>query len=216
MYDNVCKFLAEEFPTEIATWLLGEPVPLAELSPKELSLEPIRTDSLILRQSTSLVLHAEFQTKPESDIPFRMADYRLRVYRRYPGKTMQQVVIYLRESASPLVYQNSFTLEKTQHQFEVIRLWEQPTELFLQSPGLLPFAVLTAGENKADVLREVSAKIEAIGEGRQQSNIAAASSILAGLVLEKDLIQRVLRQEIMRESVIYQEIKLEGKQEGLV
>lgn len=43
----------------------------------------------------------------------------------------------------------------------MIRLWEQPTELFLQSPGLLPFAVLTAGElqeNKTDVLREVASK----------------------------------------------------------
>ncbi|GBF80783.1 PEP-CTERM sorting domain-containing protein [Aphanothece sacrum] len=51
MYDNICKFIVEEFSIDIATWLLGEPVELVELSPKELSLEPIRADSLILRQS---------------------------------------------------------------------------------------------------------------------------------------------------------------------
>ena len=84
MYDNICKFLAENFPTDLATWLLGEPIHLTELSAKELSLEPIRADALILQQSEELVLHAEFQTAPDAEIPFRMADYRLRVYRRFP------------------------------------------------------------------------------------------------------------------------------------
>ncbi len=62
MYDNICKFLAEEFTEDIATWLLGYPVALTELSPTELAVEPIRADSLILLASESLVLHLEFHT----------------------------------------------------------------------------------------------------------------------------------------------------------
>ena len=58
MYDNICKFLAETFPNDMATWLLGKSVYLTELSPQELSLEPIRADSLILQQSDELVLGA--------------------------------------------------------------------------------------------------------------------------------------------------------------
>jgi predicted transposase/invertase (TIGR01784 family) len=95
MFDNICKFLAETFSTDFAVWLLGEAIPLTELSPSELSLEPIRADALILLQSDQVVLHIEFQTEPKSDIPFRIADYRLRTYRRFPQKRMQQVVIYL-------------------------------------------------------------------------------------------------------------------------
>ncbi len=34
------------------------------------------------------------------DIPFRMLDYRVRVYRRYPDKTMRQVVVYLQPTNS--------------------------------------------------------------------------------------------------------------------
>ncbi len=49
---------------------------------------------------------------------------------------------------------------------------------------------------------------------RQQTNVAAATSILAGLVLEKDIIRGILREEIMQESVIYQDIKAQGKAEG--
>lgn len=37
MYDNICKFLAETFPDDVATWLLGRSVQLSQLSPKELS-----------------------------------------------------------------------------------------------------------------------------------------------------------------------------------
>jgi hypothetical protein len=66
------------------------------------------------------------------------------------------------------------------------------------------------------VLTQVAQAVEAITNQQQQKNIAAASSILAGLVLKKDVIRKILRSEIMRESVIYQEILEEGKVEGKV
>ncbi|MEH2106449.1 MAG: hypothetical protein V7K43_09345 [Nostoc sp.] len=42
MFDNVCKFLAETFSSDFATWLLGESITLAELSPSELEKEIIQ------------------------------------------------------------------------------------------------------------------------------------------------------------------------------
>lgn len=213
MFDNLCKFLVENFSSDFATWLLGEPIALTELSPKELSIEPIRADALILRQSEEIVLHIEFQTQPDKNIPFRMTDYRLRVYRRFPGKRMRQVVVYLQKTDSELVQQTTFTLEETFHRFQVIRLWEQPTEIFLQTPGLLPFAVLSNTSNKTNTLQKVAAQIDNISDKRTQSNLAASTFILAGLVLEEEEIKRLLRRDIMRESVTYQSIKDEGSQE---
>ena len=214
MYDNICKFLAENFKDDLATWLLGSPIKLTELSPTELSNEPIRADSLILLQSDELVLHIEFQTDPDKDIPFRVLDYRIRGYRRFPHKKMRQIVIYLRKTESELVNENSFRLENTYHQFDVIRLWEQPTDKFMTVPGLLPFAVLSQTKDPTMVLTQVAQAVEAITNQQQQKNIAAASSILAGLVLKKDVIRKILRSEIMRESVIYQEILEEGEAKG--
>jgi predicted transposase/invertase (TIGR01784 family) len=223
MFDNVCKFLAESFSRDFAQWLLGEPIELTQLRPAELSVEPIRADALILLESEEIVLHLEFQTQPDAEMPFRMADYRLRLYRRYPHKGMRQVVIYLKPTGSPLVRQNVFAIPGTRHEFEVIRLWEQPQEDLLQFPGLFPLAVLSRTENRAKTLAEVAQRIENLPNRREQSNVAAATAILAGLVLEKKLIRQVLREEIMRESVIYQEIvaeatakgKAEGKAEGI-
>jgi predicted transposase/invertase (TIGR01784 family) len=212
MFDNICKFLAENFRDDLVTWLLGNPVKLTELKPTELSSEPIRADSLILLQSEDLVLHTEFQTDADETMPFRMLDYRVRVYRRYPLKEMRQVVIYLRPTNSDLVKQNSFRLSKTYHEFEVIRLWETPTEPFLQHPGLLPFAVLSQTNEPTMILGRVAQAIEDIADRNIKSNLTTASAILAGLVMPKDIIQRIFRSDIMQESVIYKEIYSEGQQ----
>lgn len=214
MFDSICKFLVENFASDFATWLLGEPITLTKLSPSELSLEPIRADALILLHSEEVVLHLEFQTQPKAEIPFRMIDYRLRVYRRFPQKRMRQVVIYLQQTNSELVQQTTFTLEDTFHRFQVIRLWEQQTDNFFQSPGLLPFAVLSQSDNRTETLRQVAQQISQINDQRTQSNIAASAFILAGLVLNKDTIQQLLRRDLMEESVTYQALMNEGRAEG--
>ena len=214
MYDNICKFLAENFSNDFACWVFGEPKSLTKLSPTELFVEPIRADALILLQSSDIVLHLEFQTQPDKSIPFRMADYRLRIHRRYPDKNMRQVVIYLKPTGSELVKQNVFTISGLRHEFEVIRLWEQPTADFFKFPGLLPLAVLGRSEDRTQTLRDVSLLIDKLKDRREQSNIAAATSLLAGLVLNKEVIKQVLREEIMQESVIYQDIKEQGIKQG--
>ena len=205
------SLFSPEFSVELT---LGEPIALTELSPSELSLEPIRADALMLLQSDSLVLHVEFQTQPDPEIPFRMLDYRVRVYRRFPHKLMRQIVIYLQETGSELVQQTLFSLPDTHHRFEVIRLWEQPLEVFLSAPGLLPFAVLSQVTDRSEALRQVATQLEVIPDPRMQSNVTAAAGILAGLVLEKGMIEQILRRELMQESVIYQDILQEGLQKG--
>ena len=104
----------------------------------------------------------------------------------------------------------------------MIRLWEQPAIAFLQSPGLLPFAVLgqvdgsfaVAAGNRTQILQQVARAIDQIADPRVQSNLSASTFVLAGLVLEGEVIQQVLRRDIMQESVTYQLIKQEGREEG--
>jgi predicted transposase/invertase (TIGR01784 family) len=215
MFDTLCKFLAESFSEDYATWLLGRPVTLTKLSPTELSLESIRADSLILEQSEDLVLHLEFQTEPDKKMGFRMLDYRLRVYRRFPAKTMHQVVIYLKKTKSPLVYQDSFQVGETMHRYRVIRLWEQSSEVFLKKGGLLPLAILTKSEEQIIRLREVAQRLDTIENPGVRANLVAATAVFAGLVMEPETIKTILRSDIMKESAFYQDILQEGRQEGL-
>lgn len=99
-----------------------------------------------------------------------MLDYRVRGQRRYKGKPMRQVVIYLKPTTSELVHQRSYELERTRHKFDVIRLWEQPASLFLQYPGLLPFATLGQSDSPEGVLRQMTQLVEQI-EIRQHRQI---------------------------------------------
>jgi predicted transposase/invertase (TIGR01784 family) len=211
MYDDTCRFLAEHFSADFASWLLGEPVTMTELKPSELSLEPIRADAMILLQSDASILHLEFQTLPKKKIPFRMLDYRVRGHRRYEDKIMRQVVIYLKPTTSELAYQTSFTLENTRHDFQVIRLWEQPASLFLQYPGLLPFAALGQSADSAEMLRQATQVVDQMEDPTMQANLMAASAILAGLRLEEEVIYRLVQRDIMQESVIYRSIQKEEK-----
>ena len=109
MIDNICKFLAETFPTDFASWLLGEPIAFTKLEPSELSVEPIWADSVIFLKSLRMILHIEFQTDPNKNIPFRMTDYLLRLHRQFPDMEIYQVVIYLTPSESPLANHPLFT-----------------------------------------------------------------------------------------------------------
>jgi predicted transposase/invertase (TIGR01784 family) len=214
MIDNICKFLAENFSADFASWLLGEAIALTKIEPSELSVEPIRADSVIFLESTEIILHLEFQTEPNKNIPFRMADYRLRLHRKFPNRQVHQVVIYLSPSQSNLVYETTFTLRELNHTFNVIRLWEQPTEIFQQYQGLLPFATLSKTSDRAETLRQVAKQIENITDKQLQSSVAASTAIISGIALDREIIQRLLRSDIMKESVIYQDILSEGMAEG--
>jgi predicted transposase/invertase (TIGR01784 family) len=214
LFDNISKFLAAEYPTDFATWLLGRNIPLTTLSPTELNVDPIRADSVVLMSSPTVALHLEFQTNPDKNMGLRMADYYIRLLQRFPDREINQVVIYLRPTTSDRVMQNEFITAQMTHRFRVIRLWEQPVDAFLAAPGLLPYAVLSQAPNKEEILAQVITQIQQVGDRRQESNLTAAAGILAGLQLNQTIINRLIRSEIMRESVIYQEIYQEGETSG--
>ncbi len=150
MFDNTCKFLVENFSDDFTNWLLGKRVKLTALEPTELSSQPIRADAVILLQSEEIILHLEFQTRPDPTMGFRMLDYAIRIYRKFPNKQ----------------------------------------------------------------LRQVAQKIEQIEDQTQQRNLASSTAILAGLILEQEIIERVLRSDMMRESSMYQAILAEGEAKG--
>jgi predicted transposase YdaD len=64
-FDSTCRRLAEQFPEDFASWLLGRPIDSTVLNPTELSLEPIRADNVMLLEGESDILHIEWQTDPK-------------------------------------------------------------------------------------------------------------------------------------------------------
>jgi hypothetical protein len=221
-YDNTCKYLAEKFPAAFVHWLLPIDAPTSiEVLKTELIQEPIRADSLVFLQTDNQILHLEFETRPYSDPPiaFRMLDYYVRLKRQY-SCSINQVVIFLQQTASEQVFVSEYTDANTRHSYRVIRLWEQDPALLLSVPGLLPLATLSQTNSPRTLLEQIATQIATIEEPTQQADLLACTQVLAGLRFEKDLIRQLFRKETMRGSVIYQEIRedglLEGRQLGLL
>ncbi|MBD2313153.1 DUF4351 domain-containing protein [Desertifilum sp. FACHB-1129] len=216
-YDNVCKYLAEQYSIEFANWLLPLEAQEVEVLKTELTLEPIRADAITFLRTANQILHIEFQTLPYSDqpIPFRMLDYSVRLKRQYRCAVVQ-VVIFLQETTNEVAFTEEYRDDTTIHRYRVIRLWEQEPVLFLASPPLLPLAILARTDSPEGLLAQVAEQVSLISDRKQRQNISGCTEILAGLRFEKDLIRQFLREEMMRESVIYQDIwERSRKQEAL-
>ncbi len=91
-------------------------------------------------------------------------------------------------------------------------MWEQDSTLFLHNPALLPLAPLTQTTSPQGLLSQVAQSVARIPDRDIRQDIAAYTEILAGLKFEKDLIRQFLREDVMQESVIYQDILQKGEQ----
>jgi predicted transposase YdaD len=88
-FDNLCKLLSEKHPVAFGSRFASSfcrldfrEVPRSvKVLKTELSIEPIRADSVTLLQTQERILHLEFQVKLESEppLPLRMLDYWVRL-----------------------------------------------------------------------------------------------------------------------------------------
>lgn len=140
-----------------------------------------------------------------------MLDYYVRLTCTYQVPIVQ-VVIFLQETNDPIVFTEKYVGESTIHRYRVIRMWEQDPALFLDNIALLPLAPLTRTNSAQKLLSQVAEQIAKIPDMETRQNIAAYTEILAGLRFEKDFIRQLLSEDIMQESVIYQDIFQKGEQ----
>ncbi len=214
-FDNTCKYLAEQYPQAYVNWLLPTATEVVEVLKTELSIEPIRADAVTFLKTAKQVVHIEFQTLPESNppIPMRMLDYYIRLKRKYRCEIVQ-FVIFLVETSDQIAFTEQYVDTGTVHRYRVIRLWEQDPAIFLEHPALLPLAPLTKTSSPQVLLSQTAERIAKITNKSERQNLLGLTKILAGLRFELNLIHQCLREEDMKESVVYQEILRTGEQRG--
>ncbi len=216
-FDNVCKLLAEKYPADFVRWLIGEESTNVKVLKTELSLEPIRADSVTFLQTANRILHIEFQTLTLSNpaIPFRMLDYSVRLKRQYKCPVVQ-IIIFLQETNDEIAFTEEYVDDTTIHRYRAIRMWEQDSSLFLGNLALLPLAPLCRTDSPQDLLSQVAQEVAKISDRETRQNTAAYTEILAGLRFEKGLIRQLLSEDIMQESVIYQDILQKGEERTII
>jgi predicted transposase/invertase (TIGR01784 family) len=214
-FDNLCKLLAEKYPQTSTEWLFGQVPEPVELLKTELSIEPIRADTVTFLRTSGRIFHFEFQTiwPTEPPMPLRCLDYWVRLHRLYRLPISQVVVVLLAPSDSTTI-ETAFRLESTSHEFTVVKMWEQDPAVFLADPALLPFAALTEMGNAEALLQQVADRVATITPIEEQRQVSAYVQLMAGLKYNKETIKQVFSEGIMRESVIFQEIIQEGERRG--
>ncbi len=212
-FDNICKRLAEFYPRDFASWLLGQPVDEVEVLKTELGKEPIRADSLIMLRLSGSILHMEFQTTPRSKppLPLRMLDYWVQGYRKYE-LPIEQFVIVLTETGEEIP--TEFRAPNTWHRYHVIKVWEIDPALLLGHPGLLPLALLARSPQPEALLRQVAEKVTRLEPEELRPELTSCAFFLAGLRFDKELVRSLFPEAIMQESSTYQDLVQRSEQKG--
>ena len=194
--DNLCKRLAEQFPTEFARWAFGVTGSI-KVDKTELSREPIRADAAIFSHAGLETLHIEFQTTTKSDVPLplRMLDYYVGYKRKNPAQRVRQTLIVLTPTTEAILDQ--YVDERTQHSYDVIKMWEVEPSVLLKYDGLLPMATLCHTQSGEQLLTQVAARAKRIRSRARQRDVLNASRVFAGLRYDKNLVNRILRESDM-------------------
>ncbi|AFY62726.1 DUF4351 domain-containing protein [Synechococcus sp. PCC 6312] len=214
VYDNLCKALIESNPRPFVTWLLAEPVAEIKILKTELSVEPIRADFVSFLEVGNQILHLEFQTQADPEMPLRMLDYYTRLYRQY-RQPVKQIVLFLRPTTSTAVQVDYFETASTLHRYQVIRLWEVAASELMAFPTLWPLAILAKTTNAENLLTDVAQRLEDLENREERLSLTTYTYLLGGLKFREELLNQLLREEIMLESVTYRRLVETSEQRGL-
>src|SRR5205085_2867864 len=223
LWDSIMKRLVRSYAKHFTRWLAEDAVFVRSLD-VELQNQHLFADALleVILYGESALLHLEFQTYDDSEMEVRLQEYNVLASRQYERRPVYSYVIYLRKTGqvavSPL--KRTFPGDKDVHHFffDVIKLWEVPTELLLQMgwTGLLPLVPLTEGGKRPEAVKEMIDRLASA----QQFDLLAISQVVGGLVFKKgselDWFRRrfSMFQDILRESWVYQELVEEGIEKG--
>ena len=223
-YDSTSKDLLEIGPADLLAWL-GQPRPaeLVRTIDADVSTVATAADKVIwVDDPEAWILHVEFVTYWDEDLPLSVL-VRNALLRKRHKVPVVSVVILLRPAANASSITGSLRTKAPLGQpwefpYEVIRLWNQPADELIKAPlAMLPYAPLgnvdaTGLPSIIDRMRE---RIATEASPTVAKTLWAATFILMGLKYDEETIKRFLSGvNDMRESVTYQAILREGRQEG--
>ncbi len=202
-------FLATLTGFRIAEWLGTE-------------LPEVRTRHVDLLGRTEIgdLVHIEFQSRNDSRMALRMAEYALAIYRRHKVFPTQ-IVIYVGER--PLRMPTSLTAPTWAYQCRIVDIRTLSTEKLLASPHLEDnvLAILTHLADSQATIRRILEQIST-ATSEQRAVAVAELLLLAGLrqlrvIMKEELARMSVLIDIKRHTIfgpMYREGREEGRQEG--
>ena len=226
-FDATMKDIVQPFAADYSErWRL--PRAPARLLNVDLSTLTAATDvALGFGDPLEEIADLNFQSGPDAYLSQRGLLYNAALGHRY-RVPVRSLFILLRPAADHRNLTGVLTygddLHRLEFRYEVIRLWEEPAESYLNGGlGLVPLAVLGAlptdrpeEESLRDIVLRIEARLRAETTHAQAVKLMTAAFILTGLRIERESLAQIYRGVgIMRESSAYQLIMEEGMEKGM-
>ncbi|MCS7213704.1 MAG: hypothetical protein NZ927_05740 [Candidatus Calescibacterium sp.] len=198
--------------------------------PLEMQLGKLVADFLAivkLKDGTEFILHIEFQTKNDPDMPKRMLGYFYVIVSRY-DLPLRQIVIYLGREELRMKNKIEMKNEDTSifYEYRIIDLKNVEADKFLESdaPDVYLLGVLGKTQNISEIIKKIITRLRESFEKREISNHNLLEYInRLGVFAELRDIREDLRREVEKALIdiditktwLYQEGKQEGLEEGI-
>ncbi|MDQ2902606.1 MAG: hypothetical protein ABI456_11985 [Ktedonobacteraceae bacterium] len=225
IWDSAMKNLISVDPQDFVSWLIPGGRFIRELTP-HLKRRHIDADGLydIIINERHALLHVEFQKKAETDMAARLWEYNTRATRQNK-QSVRSFVIYLKKckcAESPFLQMFPDGREIHRFNFDVIKLWELPTEGLKQAaqPGLLPLLTLTKEGARREVVDDIIDKLLPLEE-EPGSELLYIAYTLAALVFTSEQDRAWLKRrfemlgDILEDSWAHQEFMQKMRDKGL-
>ncbi len=187
----------------------------------EIDLPAQRVDFVhqIEDEGTEKLLHLEFQTRHEPDLPRRLFVYSGALTRRFDQEVLT-LVLYLerRHRVPPGVYETRLGGEVVNRfRYPTVGLWEHEERIRSgELRALAPLLVVVAEERDEGVLAEERRLILEERDERRRAELLAAAVTVASRYFERDFLWDFFREEVemMREASFIEEWIEEGIRKG--
>ncbi len=214
-YDSAIKCISPELSADIATLVLGRKPDLKQISESLPSDERLVDFLAKMTGDEESILHVEFQTKYDSNMPVRMLAYHARIVERY-GLPVYPVVVYLTQTDRPIeTTYSSYIGGKhiSTFNYDVIKVWELKSKTVFRDElaGLYALTPLMPDADLAECREKLIGAVE--------HNLISASSYMcmatfARLKYSKEVVKNMIEDKLLKQSPLYEDLMEEGRVEG--
>ncbi len=159
--DIALKDIFEEIPHRLSKILA--PAPIKELLPTNFPSTELRVDFLARLEDES-ILHIEFQSFNDPNMPFRMLRYYLAILERYPTSPVKQLLVYV--GNRKLRMKSRLRLRNLSFSYEIIDIRQIDCKVLLESPDPMDrlLACLCKVEDEVYLIEKLIKTMESMNE----------------------------------------------------
>ncbi len=172
--DIALKDIFEEIPYRLSKILT--PSPIKELLPTNFPSTELRVDFLARLEDNS-ILHIEFQSFNDPNMPFRMLRYYLAILERYPSSPIKQLLVYV--GNRKLRMKSRLRLRNLSFSYEMIDIRQIDCKVLLESPDPMDrlLACLCKVEDEAYLIEKLIKTMEGMNEEERKDYLLKALTL---------------------------------------